>query len=67
MNSETPVVPTQVRVESPCQRRCCLDTADVCVGCGRTLDEILAWNEADSSQRLLICQGASQRMLQRNS
>ncbi|MFI8481994.1 DUF1289 domain-containing protein [Pseudomonas sp. NPDC078700] len=59
--------PTPVRVESPCQRRCCLDADDTCVGCGRNLDEILSWNEADASQRLAICQRASQRLIARNN
>ncbi|MDI9799611.1 DUF1289 domain-containing protein, partial [Pseudomonas aeruginosa] len=26
-------------VASPCRRLCCLDDADVCVGCGRSLAE----------------------------
>ena len=29
-------------VESPCIRHCTLDDADICLGCGRTLDEICA-------------------------
>ncbi len=28
---------------SPCIRVCTLDENDVCVGCRRTLDEIVAW------------------------
>ncbi|WP_440055146.1 DUF1289 domain-containing protein [Pseudoalteromonas sp. T1lg65] len=31
-------------VESPCIRQCCLDDHDVCVGCYRTLEEILNWS-----------------------
>nr|WP_254619459.1 DUF1289 domain-containing protein [Vibrio metschnikovii] len=26
--------------KSPCVRHCCLDDKDICIGCGRTLDEI---------------------------
>ncbi|ARU90826.1 Fe-S protein [Pseudomonas sp. M30-35] len=54
-------------MESPCQRRCCLDDDDTCVGCGRTLNEIRAWSESDTAQRLAICQRASQRLLQGNT
>lgn len=54
-------------VESPCQRRCCLDDDDTCVGCGRTLNEIRAWSESDTAQRLAICQRAGQRLLQGNT
>ncbi len=28
---------------NPCIRNCCLDENDICLGCFRTLDEILAW------------------------
>ncbi|MGX5221397.1 DUF1289 domain-containing protein [Pseudomonas segetis] len=65
MSSE-PQAAAPVRIESPCQRRCCLDDDDTCLGCGRTLDEIRAWNESDAQQRLAICQRASQRLLQAN-
>ncbi len=30
---------------TPCVRNCCLDEHDVCLGCCRTLDEILAWRK----------------------
>ncbi|MDE0877609.1 MAG: DUF1289 domain-containing protein [Sphingomonas bacterium] len=31
-------------VASPCTRICTLDADDLCIGCGRTLDEIGAWS-----------------------
>jgi len=37
--------------ESPCVRNCCLDDADVCIGCGRHLNEILRWGQADAAER----------------
>ncbi|TXH94493.1 MAG: DUF1289 domain-containing protein [Pseudomonas sp.] len=49
-------------VESPCRRKCCLDDADVCLGCGRTLSEILEWGRADRARRLHICQAAGRRL-----
>ncbi|MZI93308.1 DUF1289 domain-containing protein [Vibrio sp. CAIM 722] len=52
---------SQSNVKSPCIRRCCLDEHDVCVGCFRTLNEILAWNEANAQERQDILQCCAQR------
>ena len=41
-------------VESPCVRRCTLDDADLCVGCGRTLEEILNWVAAPAERKIEI-------------
>ena len=38
-------------VSSPCVRICALDEADVCVGCGRTLDEIARWSSMSSEDK----------------
>ncbi|MGG2399202.1 DUF1289 domain-containing protein [Pseudomonas sp. SH1-B] len=51
--------------QSPCRRQCCLDEHEQCVGCGRTLQEILEWGSADSARRQLICQAAERRLQQR--
>jgi predicted Fe-S protein YdhL (DUF1289 family) len=40
-----------LRVESPCVRKCTLGDDDICVGCLRSLDEICAWGGADDSRR----------------
>ncbi|WP_343221722.1 DUF1289 domain-containing protein [Pseudoalteromonas sp. MMG022] len=48
-------------VESPCVRSCCLNDKDVCLGCGRTLAEILAWGKADTVQRLKILECSERR------
>ncbi|MBT8765884.1 DUF1289 domain-containing protein [Pseudomonas boanensis] len=58
-NSE-PVTPG--RHPSPCVRRCCLNDADVCVGCGRTLAEICEWGQASEQRRREICGAAQQRL-----
>jgi len=34
------------RIESPCVRNCCLNEADICIGCLRSLEEIKEWGEA---------------------
>jgi predicted Fe-S protein YdhL (DUF1289 family) len=46
---------------SPCVRNCCLDDDDVCLGCGRKLDEILAWHGADADGRRQILAVAAER------
>ncbi|MCJ8170538.1 DUF1289 domain-containing protein [Atopomonas sediminilitoris] len=45
-------------------RRCCLDEHDICLGCGRSLAEILQWGQADSAQRQAICHAAKARLAQ---
>jgi predicted Fe-S protein YdhL (DUF1289 family) len=42
------------QVDSPCIRQCCLDDKDICVGCFRSLKEILIWGEADRDTKLKI-------------
>lgn len=61
MNSE----PDEAPQASPCRRQCCLDEHDECLGCGRTLQEVLDWGVADNARRRLICQAAQQRLQQR--
>lgn len=38
-------------VASPCVSICSLDEDDVCIGCHRSADEILAWGKMDNVQR----------------
>lgn len=52
-------------VPSPCVRNCCLDEQEVCLGCGRTLDEIRDWSEAGDAERLAILERAVERRLER--
>ena len=33
--------PSEAPLASPCRRQCCLDERDECLGCGRTLQEIV--------------------------
>jgi predicted Fe-S protein YdhL (DUF1289 family) len=45
--------------ESPCSRNCCLNQENICVGCFRHIDEIVAWHgfsEDDKKQIMLMCQ-----------
>ncbi|MBK6289636.1 MAG: DUF1289 domain-containing protein [Gammaproteobacteria bacterium] len=36
---------------SPCIRHCTLDEADICIGCGRSLQDILDWSAMDADAR----------------
>jgi hypothetical protein len=70
-NSETQSDEAPERVvtvtASPCVRQCCLDDRDVCLGCGRALNEILDWSSVDDSRRRIICHSAQERLRQRQS
>jgi predicted Fe-S protein YdhL (DUF1289 family) len=50
---------------SPCIRHCCLDEADICLGCGRHVDEITGWHNADEGRKREILEQASVRRARR--
>lgn len=52
---------------SPCVRNCCLDEHDICLGCGRSLDEIRDWSSAPDPQRQLILDRAAARRAARDA
>lgn len=43
-------------IQTPCIRHCCLDNTEICLGCFRSLAEILKWNSATDveKQNILI-------------
>ncbi len=47
---------------SPCVRNCCLDGDDICLGCGRALEEITGWNAATADEKQKILQRSSERL-----
>jgi predicted Fe-S protein YdhL (DUF1289 family) len=54
MSSElgkSPILSDAAAVASPCVRHCCLDHHDICVGCYRTLAEILQWSGANNAEK----------------
>ncbi|GAA6184587.1 MULTISPECIES: DUF1289 domain-containing protein [Alteromonadaceae] len=53
-------------ISSPCIRNCCLDQHDVCLGCNRSLEEILIWGSADDEQKINILLNTQKRENQRN-
>jgi hypothetical protein len=50
-------------IASPCIRNCCLDDDDICMGCYRSLGEILQWASASASQKEAILIGCEKRRL----
>ncbi|MDX1594275.1 MAG: DUF1289 domain-containing protein [Gammaproteobacteria bacterium] len=51
------MTPTEdhARLTSPCVRVCALDERNVCIGCRRTLDEIVHWEAmGDAARRRVL-------------
>lgn len=46
---------------SPCVRVCCLDERNVCLGCGRTLDEIRDWSKLNDAEKRAVNEQARLR------
>lgn len=55
------MTPPPPPVASPCVKVCVLDARNVCVGCGRTIDEISQWSRLTEEQRRLVVIRAQQR------
>ena len=51
-------------VASPCVRNCCLNQQDVCLGCFRHIDEIMAWSKLDTSAKKNVLNLCEQRQQQ---
>jgi len=50
-------------IETPCIQVCTLDSASgLCIGCGRTLDEIARWGGMDDLERTHIIRQLKQRL-----
>jgi predicted Fe-S protein YdhL (DUF1289 family) len=47
---------------SPCVRNCCLDDANICMGCGRSLQEIVAWGTAADADKAAILARSRERL-----
>jgi len=59
------VPPPTDPLASPCVRNCCLDERNVCLGCGRSLDEIIAWSAASDGDKLATLERSRERLLTR--
>ena len=56
-------MPPAPKPASPCTKVCVLDAATgLCLGCGRTRDEIAAWGALSEAQRRTIMAGREARM-----
>ena len=54
-------------IESPCVRNCCLDQQDVCLGCGREIEEIIRWGGASDEEKKKILVDSKERIKKRES
>lgn len=51
-------------VQSPCVRNCCLNEADICLGCFRSLEEITRWSLVDDETKTQILLSVAERRSQ---
>ncbi len=49
-------------VASPCVQTCTLNIDDICIGCGRTIDEIAAWGSMSVAARRAVLATLPQRI-----
>jgi hypothetical protein len=62
-----PALPGQAEAPaSPCVQICALDAADICLGCGRSRDEITRWMRASAAERRAIREAARERLALRH-
>ena len=54
--------PSSDPLASPCVRNCCLDEDNVCMGCGRSLEEIVAWGTASTVDKAAILERSRERL-----
>jgi uncharacterized protein len=52
---------TNTSIQSPCVRNCCLNDDEICVGCYRSLEEIMQWSAASDLVKLAILDRTQQR------
>ena len=60
MSSKPAVSAPPQMVVSPCISICTLDDAGVCMGCGRTVDEITNWLDLSEQERALVMERLAQ-------
>lgn len=64
-NAVSVFTPDTIGEENPCVRNCCLDDNNICLGCGRSLPEILEWHHASQQRHCQIRTAAQQRLTAR--
>lgn len=53
--------PSESNTLSPCIRNCCLNDDNICLGCFRTLTEIVNWTQLDTPARLTVLAHCAER------
>ncbi|MCP3849041.1 MAG: DUF1289 domain-containing protein [Gammaproteobacteria bacterium] len=46
---------------SPCIRNCCLNEEDICIGCFRSIDEIMCWSASSTQEKIAILERIQER------
>ncbi len=54
---------SKAEIQSPCVRNCCLDGNDICLGCFRSLNEILSWSDSNQDQKKQIVLNCKKRRI----
>ena len=55
-------------IDTPCVKICTLDArAGLCLGCGRTVDEITRWSSLNASERARVMTELPARLATRNA
>jgi predicted Fe-S protein YdhL (DUF1289 family) len=49
-------------VQSPCIKICKLNERQICIACGRSLDEIANWSRLSDEARRAVCAAALERV-----
>ncbi|HET8870533.1 MAG TPA: DUF1289 domain-containing protein [Aquabacterium sp.] len=62
MNDTDGVSEPRPPVPSPCVQICRLNQSDVCVGCGRTLEEIAQWTRMSEDEKARCVERAASRL-----
>jgi predicted Fe-S protein YdhL (DUF1289 family) len=50
-----------IEIASPCVRNCCLTADDICIGCFRHINEILAWKSYKNDEKKVVITTCRQR------
>ncbi|WP_330083801.1 DUF1289 domain-containing protein [Methylocystis iwaonis] len=49
-------------IPSPCNKICTLNSANVCIGCGRTREEIGSWSQLADPEKKRVAERAKARL-----
>ncbi|MBL1255345.1 DUF1289 domain-containing protein [Methylocystis sp. Sn-Cys] len=49
-------------IPSPCNKICTLNSANVCIGCGRTREEIGSWSQLADAEKSRVAERAKARL-----